>query len=364
MPNGAGYCYEKKDNGLFDFEPMVSTAGWSYESLNWLNFMESQSPFRTSEKQVRIRHALNGGEVEVTVNSRVYRVDGYADIDGKEYYLEFDGCRYHDHDCKTSQESNLKKKCDTQRNNDLRSRGQLIQIYECEWLQIKAKMNFINTISCFFARKDISEQDILSAVRSGEFYGIIRVDIKSPQAVIDHFMKVKFPPIFAHISIEEEMVGPEMRSQLKNRGCKYPLNDQLTLVFNRDQYVLTTDLAMFYMQKGMKLSNLTLAIEYTKSQPLKKFIDTVTSKRIEATMTGDTNLQNTWKLVSNSCYGRLSLNLKKRRKYKYTNLSAAPTIDDNPFITNITPVVGEFETDCVEVTRKNRRITDKVPGEY
>ena len=364
MPNGPGICYERKDNKHFDFEPMLPTVGWSYESLNWLSFMESQPPFKTSDNKAKIRHALNGGEIEISIESRVYKVDGYAIINGVKYFLEFDGCVYHEHTCKASRESKFKKKCDLQRNKDLESLGQLIQIYECEWLRLKSEIIFKNTISQFFARKNIKEQEIMDAVRSGSFYGLIRVDIRSPDSVINHFMKANFPPIFAHVAIEEEMVGPKMREQLKNRGAKYPLSNQLTLVFNQDQYIMTTDLALFYMDKGMELSNLTLAIEYTRSKPLKKFIDTVTEKRKEATVTGDTNLQNTWKLVSNSCYGRLSLNLKKRRQYKYKTSTDAPIVDENPFITNITPVVGEFETNYVEVTRKKRRITDKVPGMY
>ena len=177
-------------------------------------------------------------------------------------------------------------------------------------------------------------------------------------------MKLRFPPIFTHVSISEDMMENNMKTQLKDRGVKFPIEKQLSLVFNQKQYLLTTDLAQFYASKGMQLTNLTIAIEYTRSTPLKKFIDTVTAKRKEATLTGDTNLQNTWKLVSNSCYGRLTLNLKKRRRFSYVATSQAPVPDENPFITNIHPVSGEFETPFVEITRKKQRLLDKVPGNF
>ena len=364
MPNGPGICYQKKDNGTFDFDPMISKAAWSYESIHWLSYLESKPPFCTTDRQINIRHALNGGEVEVIIEGRRYKVDGFAEIDGVEYYCEFDGCNFHKHDCITSLKSGLRQRNDQQRNKDLQTKGKLIQIFECEWLKIKPTVNYKISVSRFFGRRNISEREILDSVIDGSFYGIIRVDIHSPQAVVDHFMKVRFPPIFAHVSISEEMVEEKMRAHLKERGVKYPIKNQLTLVFNRKQYVLTSDLARFYITKGMHLTNLTLAIEYTKSKPLKKFIDTVTAKRKEATLTGDSNLQNTWKLVSNSCYGRLTLNLMKRRKYKYVPTNQAPVIDDTPFITNISPVAGEFDTEFVEVTQKRQRIVDKVPGKY
>ena len=112
----------------------------------------------------------------------------------------------------------------------------------------------------------------------------------------------------------------------------------------------------------MLLTNLTLAVEYTKSKPLADFVHTVTENRKEATRRGDENLQNTWKLIMNSCYGRSSLNLLKRRQYKYVSARDAPTLDDNPFVTNVSPVEGEFETGLYEITQKKRNTTDQVPG--
>ena len=364
LPNGAGFCYRQNKNGLFESEPMISKATWSYESIHWLCYMETQPPFRTNDRQIRIRHALNGGEVQVSIDGHSYNLDGYAEIDGVKYLLEFDGCRYHSHSCCTSLNSTLNQKDDTQRNTDLGKIGKFIQIFECEWLEMKSNVSYTHSVSKFFGRKDIAEIEILNAVADGSFFGFIRADIKSPQNVIDHFMKVRFPPIFAHVCVEESMLAPAMLEILKRQQVKFPLKQQLSLVFNHKQYILTTELARFYLNKGMEISNVTLAVEYTRSKPLEKFIKTITEKRKQATLTGDTNLQNTWKLVNNSCYGRLSLNLLKRRTHKYVKIQDAPIVDENPFITSVAPVVGEFETGFVEITRKKRRTTDRVPGEY
>ena len=357
MPNGAGICYQKNERGLFEFQPMVSDTNWSYESIRWLAYMETMPPFNS---MVTIRHALNGGEYEVKIDGRTYRVDGYTVLDGQEYFFEYDGCRFHKHTCVNSLRSNVQQKNDSQRNIDLNKRGILLRIFECDWMKMKVPVRV--NVSKFFSRKNISASEIMQAVVNDEFYGIIRCDISSPPSVVEHFTKLNHPPIFTHMQIEEDMIGTSMKNLLKERKVKYPLDKQLTLVFNHKQYVLNTDLAKFYIEKGMLLTNLTLAIEYTKSRPLAGFIDTVTKKRKEATRIGDKNLQNTWKLVNNSSYGRMTLNLMKRRKYKYVLPANAPTLDDNPFVTNVYPVQGEFETGYIEVAEKKRRTTDKVPG--
>ena len=359
MPNGPGVCYQKNEQGLFEYQPMVSGGSWSYESMRWLAYMETQPPFNST---VKIQHALNGGEKEINISGRRYKVDGYAEIGGTKYLLEFDGCRFHRHSCLNSLRSNIPQKDDRQRNKDLSSVGVLLRIYECEWLKLKPDVKI--NIGNFFGRKNICATEIMDAVANGVFYGIIRCDIYSPPSVIDHFTKLNHPPIFAHVCLEEDMVGSSMKSLLKERGAKYPLEKQLSLVFHHKEYTMTTDLARFYLEMGMELSNLTLAIEYTKSKPLAKFVETVTEKRKEATRLGDDHLQNTWKLIMNSSYGRTTLNLLKRRAFKYVKPSEAPTLDENPFTMNVCPVQGEFETNFVEVCQKKRQTTDKVPGNY
>ena len=362
LPNGAGICYQRNDNGLFEFDPMVSDVNWSYESIRWLSYMESRPPFSTESQKFYIQHALRGGEKMVKIGGRKYFVDGFAEINGTKYFLEYDGCRWHQHNCINSLRSQVRQKCDKQRNKDLSSAGILLQTFECDWLKLKPNVVITNTVSHFFARKDVTESEILNAVVNDRFYGLLRIDIRSPQMVIDHFLQLNHPPIYVHKSLEKEQIGTCMQSLLDQRGSKFPLEKQLTLVFNQDQYLLTTDLAKFYLEKGLELSNLTLAIEYTRSKPLAKFVDTVTEKRKQATRLGDSNLQNTWKLISNSSYGRLTLNLLKRRTHKFLLTKDAPTIDDNPFLTNIIPVEGEYATDFVEVTQRKRRTIDGVPG--
>ena len=50
---------------------------------------------------------------------------------------------------------------------------------------------------------------------------------------------------------------------------------------------------------------------------MREFIEKVTKKRQECADRGDTAMSNTYKLVVNSSYGRLGMNLSKHLKTKY-----------------------------------------------
>ena len=76
------------------------------------------------------------------------------------------------------------------------------------------------------------------------------------------------------------------------------------MVYKASQYLCTTTMLIFYRKIGMTIKNVTMAIEYQKGWPLKKFVNEVTSKRIAATITGEVQKQNLFKLVINSSYGR------------------------------------------------------------
>ena len=80
--------------------------------------------------------------------------------------------------------------------------------------------------------------------------------------------------------------------------------NRLSMVYKASKYLCTTTMLIFYRKIGMTIKNVTMAIEYQKGWPLKKFVNEVTSKRIAATITGEVQKQNLFKLVINSSYGR------------------------------------------------------------
>ena len=360
LPNGPGFFYRKNEAGTFDWECMLTKSQWSFEAISWLDHLQYQAPFTVDGNVHAIQHALNRGEKQLLVNERCYNVDGYVEIDGRIYIMEFDGCQYHECQCLKSMKSPFSKKDDKQRNADLSSLGTLIIKKECEWLDEKASATR-GSISCFFREKNITEERILQSVEDGSFFGMICVDISSPPQVVDYFMKLKHPPIYRHVVVDEDMISNEMLTAMKSAGIKFPLDKQLTLTFQAQEHLITTDVAKFYLAKGLKLTNLKLAVEYNRDKPLSNFVNMVTEKRKEATRLNDDHLQNTYKLVMNSSYGKLGLNKSQFRTYTYEKQDGNQMID-GPFILHTGPVLGEFETDYIEVASKKSQYKDSVPG--
>ena len=358
LPNGPGVCYERNQLGFFEYKNMLTTVNFSIESIKWLYYMNAQEPFRDHI----IQHALNIGEKKIQVGGHTYFVDGYAEINEKIFFFEFNGCRYHECYCEVSRKSKFSKKDDSRKERDLSLLGTLIKMRECEWYDLIKRESPDYPLPNFFARKNISESEILKSVADGNFYGLIQVDIFSPDPVIDYFNKLNHPPIFNHVEVEESMLSNQTVEFLKQRKKKFPLSRQLTLTFHAKNYLMTTDLAKYYMSKGMVLSNLKIALEYNKDQPLAPFVNLVTEKRKEATRMRDNNLQNTYKLCMNSCYGKTGLNLDKIRQYKYVNVNKISK-NQGPLTQHVTHINGEFETDFVEVVKKKSKIVDSVPGE-
>ena len=359
LPSSAGVCYRRKSDETFSCKLMQTRVGWSLESIHWLDYMQSLPLFA----EHRIQHALNIGEKSLTINGQSYKVDGFVQINETLYVFQYDGCAYHQCSCSISKKSVFTKVDDTRRNKDLASVAVLMKMKSCEWKKFTVPP-FKSSIATFFNWPRIVEHDILAAVETGEFYGLIQVDISSPQHVIDHFLKLNHPPIFQHIQVEEEMINESFKEILKSRKKKFPLDKQLTLGFNARGYLLTTDLAKFYISKGLKLSNLQLAIEYPRTKPLEKFVNLVTNKRKEATRKRDNNLQQTFKLVMNSSYGRLGLNLENRKKFSYKKIPKQPAADcKSKNINRVTMVNGEFEAQFQEIEKEKTKYTDSVPGE-
>jgi hypothetical protein len=60
----------------------------SNTALIWLKYI-------STTENIRIQHARNGGEKDIYIDGRHYRVDGYAEKDGVKTIYEFHGCIFH-----------------------------------------------------------------------------------------------------------------------------------------------------------------------------------------------------------------------------------------------------------------------------
>ena len=315
MPVGRGIEY-RLENGYLVWKPLHSGDRYSREALVWLNYMQSKFLKEDGSRHV-IRHAMNHGETVLfdessddKLRSKMYKPDGYLKIDDKEYFFEYDGCHFHEcpHNCPTylraKHDSQFEPRSVTERNAFYESRGQLFTITSCEWNRIRNTVGpFKNYTSIFFNRKNIRENEIFEKIKSGDFFGLVLCDVRSPEAVKEKFSKINFPPVFCHLPIEETMIHPDYLQILKDRKTQFPLDRVLTLTYKAKNLLLTTETAKFYMELGLELSNITKAYEYEKAYPLAHFVKDVTEQRKAATRSGNKALQDVFKLVMNSSYG-------------------------------------------------------------
>ena len=150
--------------------------------------------------------------------------------------------------------------------------GILITIRGCQWDKIKETVTKRSPYSLFFYEKVITTSMILSAVENGQFFGLLEVNLVTPNWLQEQCNRINFATIFNKISPTREMLGNKMLEQCDIKGTKFPLNSQLTLVYNADNYMITSTMLQFYLKLGIRVTNLHYCIEYQKARPLKKFI--------------------------------------------------------------------------------------------
>ena len=317
LPVGRAIHYRLRGE-FFDWSPVSTSDTYSLDCIEWLNYQQSKFLKPDGSRNV-IAHALNKGEVTIfedspdpefgILKSKMYKPDGMVTVDGVDHYFEFDGCHVHEcpHKCLTYRRniSNPDRKSPREveeRNQFYRSRGQLHTITSCEWYKIRKQLKFKNYTSSFFRSKKITEKAILEKIKSDEFFGVILVDIESPPEVVKRFSAAGFGTVFRHMEVTESMIHPVYLSHLKSTKRPFPLDKVLTLAFHAKQILITTELAKFYLEIGVRLSNITEALEYECDTPLANFVNTVTEQRKEATRTNNSALQNVFKLVANRYY--------------------------------------------------------------
>ena len=205
-------------------------------------------------KNHKICHYLNGGEKICTLENMTFTPDGFCSIQGHDHYfqvrksfciqedvfnliLQFHGCYNHIHTCKTSltskriaQDPAFQQRCATI-DKLCAKYGTLHKIYGCEWSELEKQVTIEKPFSCFLDKPTVHENEIFDAIINDKLFGMVKVDIDSPQAVIDRYMQLNYPPIIRKVTPDESMISPRILANMKAR--KIPIaEDQLTQTFH------------------------------------------------------------------------------------------------------------------------------------
>ena len=85
MPLGPGILWTPTEYG---YRKNVMMAGTSFAALQWLQYVQqSDLCVDSTGKRIQIEHSYHQGEK--VING--YKIDGYFQKDGKEYFLEYNG---------------------------------------------------------------------------------------------------------------------------------------------------------------------------------------------------------------------------------------------------------------------------------
>ena len=245
-------------------------------------------------------------------------------------------------------------------------------MFECQF----RKMNYTPTgqFYRYLHRPTVSAADIIQDVQSTDpgkkFYGFVCCDIYSPDHVIERFKDLGFPFIFRNIEIGEEHLSPTAEMVSRGLNSKFPKR-QLCVTYHADEILLNTDLLAYYLSIGLEVSNVHYAMEYIPVPVFDNFVEKMTKMRIDATyeqrsddpltrLGGDTK-QSLAKMMLNSSYGRLAMNLEKREQVIYCRQKDLPKHCNNVLFKRHTALKTEYELDLFEVVKKKRIQVDSLP---
>ena len=251
LPIGLPFFYSKEDN----FKSMLATdsKNWSYECLDFLNYLSYE---RFGGKKIQ---CVITGEKKILTDSGPYHIDGYIEHDGKKYFIEYQGCRFHvcPYNCGTTPLSDTRLR-DERKLKSLQKLGTVLRITSCKWSQLKKTLDYRKSpFSKFFYQPQISEFDLINAIKNGEFYGFAEISIDCPAEVKEKWSI--FPPIFKKYQPEWEKLCDEIKPFFHNTP-----SEQLTCAFSAKNITMNTDMLKFLMDEGFIISNLNWALEYQR----------------------------------------------------------------------------------------------------
>ena len=228
---------------------------------------------------------------------------------------------------------------------------EVVTLWECEWRKMKtqdeALKNFLSTRkwpSCF---KGIpSQQDILTAVEEGKFFGAVEVDIAVPEKQWAPRMRknkefwanfghrtpedlyAEMPPLFLNTDIPVESMGDHMQAYMKEAGMDMKRPRRLLVSgLKAEKVLLSSPLLRWYMEHGLEVARVYQCVEYQKQNCFAPFEQEVANARRNAALVSgdDAAIQaDTYKLLGYVFYFHLIylLLLLLKQNYMYIFLIA------------------------------------------
>ena len=311
LPVGPPAHYElhRQEQGFMLGYHFEATMACSTQSQLQMNYCCTLDP--------SYRHLWNTGK-EVKIGN--FRVDAYSA--SKKEVIEVSGCWFHGHECHPFMKRSPEQEARYERTL---ARAQFIEevtglkvklVWECQiprHIKDRRPPMYLS-----LKNKTVSQGNLLSLVKTGEFFGAVEVDIQVPPSLKAKFSK--FAPLFVtcEIPMTKEVIGERMYTYVEEQHLSLKPRKQLVAGLKARQILLATPLLRWYLSKGLDVTRVYQAIEWNSQPCLQKFFESVAQDRRKAS--GDPKLEAhaaKQKLTANSAYGATLLNKLNYTKIQY-----------------------------------------------
>ena len=238
-------------------------------------------------------------------------------------------------------------------------------MYECQFKKMKHQMG--GNIYKYLFKTGITKDEIIDSVKDKSYYGFVSCDIYCPDKVFEKYENLKMPFIFQNLDLTKDHVSPPMVKLADANNVTFPRR-QLCISYNASNILMNTELLSYYLEMGLVVTNIHYALEYLPFCAFKTFVTDLTKMRIDASyriqngeqLTGEM-MQLLAKIILNASYGKLGMNLLKRRTVVFCRESSLHTHVNNILFRRKRQLNTEYPVDLYEITKIKRKQTDSIP---
>ncbi len=329
------------------------------------------------KKNITVLHYFNNGGKEVYIPP--YRCDGFTPPQGarKGVIWEFAGCYWHNHPASvcpiTRKIKDPNYHAKQSRYNDLMKKKEFLESngyqvcikWECSFNEMRRTnpelREFINKRfkSRYMKYKhQMTEAEILDAVRNDNFFGCIECDIHVPDHLYDKFSEMS--PIFCTTEINFNDIGAHMQEFARMHNISQSSRKLLVGGMKAEKILLATPLARWYLQQGLVITKVYQTLEFEKGNKcFAGLCQEITNARREGDKHPDKKLiSDSAKLCGNSIYGSSLIQQARFRNHKFIDSKAkAQKLVNNPRFVN----VEELDDEIYEFELQKKRINLNTP---
>ena len=202
----------------------------------------------------------------------------------------------------------------------------------------------------------MSPDYILDLVQKGELFGMLRVDIKTPDHLQEKFSETC--PIFKNVEISLGDIGPYMKQYGEEHGfMKQPRRSLISSYFG-ENILLVTPLLQYYLQLGLEVTKIYEVVQFTPMTCFKGFVDRVIQARREADLDPQKAvIAESFKTIGNSSYGKTITNQSKFKRIQICTEAEACQEVNNPHFINL----FQLGDDVYEVKLSKQNISFSLP---